>query len=124
MNNELENKEIAQNIVDRLVKSVEHSVMLQNYVNAGIDDAIKKTVKFNARDIVRIECSSDEVDGDGLAKTLGISCSNFEEWESRVIAKISERACEELRKRIQVPTISESVIPEHVGKPKYEVLLG
>jgi len=124
MNNELENKEIAKVIVNRLAKAVEQSAMLQNYIDIAKEDAIRKTVKFFARDIVRTECCTDDIDTNELAKVLGVPFESFDDWEAGITRKVSDMACEELRKRIQVPTISESIVPGHVGKPKYQVLLG
>jgi glycerol-3-phosphate responsive antiterminator len=124
MNNGLENKEIAKDIVNKLVKAVEQSSMLQNYINTAKEDAIKKTVRFFARDVVSTECGSDDIDTNELAKALGVSFETFDGWEAGVTRKVSDMACEELRNRIHTPVISESLVQDHVGKPKYQILLG
>jgi hypothetical protein len=124
MNNELENKEIAKAIVNRIAKAVEQSAMLQNYIDIAKEAAIRKTVKFFARDIVRTECCSDDIDTNELAKVLGVPLESFDDWEAVVTRKVSDMACEELGKRIHAPVISESLAQDHVGKPKFQVLLG
>jgi len=124
MNNDFENKRIAKDIVNKLAEEVEQSAMLKKYLDTAKEDAIRKTVKFYVRDVLRAECSSDDIDTDALARELGVHCSEFESWESGVMSKISDMACEELLKRIQVSMISESIVLGQVGKPKYQVLLG
>jgi hypothetical protein len=94
-------------------------------MDSAKEDAIQTAVKFFARNVVRDECSSDDVDTDELARELGIHSAGFDEWENGVTGKVSKMACEELRQRIKVPVIYESTtIPEHREKPKYQVLLG
>ena len=125
MNNNLDHKAIAEDIVSKIVTLATQSTMLRDYINTGLDDATQKTVKFYARDVVRAECSVEGVDGNSLSKALGVPpCSSLEEWENSMVSKSTETAYDELRNKIQAPIILESTIQEANQKPRYQVLLG